>query len=292
MQGGDDLSEMRRQLLQFERAINKNQEMRLKSPNEPHRFIESEVDLNAELRGLAVLTAHVAVLYPEFLKLGMVRSVVGLLTHDNADIAAAAISVLEELTDEDVLDGDADAAAGAAAMQSLVDALCAEQAPELLVSNLSRFHDTPPAADDVAALENYESDMQAVYHTLGVLENIVTLRPALAETLCTTTSLLSWLLQRMQRKTRFDQNMGYAGELLAILLQDSEVNRKTFGTQNGLDGLLQVLAVYRRRDPVDDEETEFSENVVDALCSALLVDENRPRFVEAEGVELMVILLR
>ena len=279
MQGGDDLSEMRRQLLQFERAINKNQEMRLKYPNEPHRFIESEVDLNAELRGLAVLTAHVAVLYPEFLKLGMVRSVVGLLTHDNADIAAAAISVLEELTDEDVLDGDADAAAGAAAMQSLVDALCAEQAPELLVSNLSRFHDTPPAADDVAALENYESDMQAVYHTLGVLENIVTLRPALAETLCTTTSLLSWLLQRMQRKTRFDQNMGYAGELLAILLQDSEVNRKTFGTQNGLDGLLQVLAVYRRRDPVDDEETEFSENVVDALCSALLVDENRPRFV-------------
>ena len=76
------------------------------------------------------------------------------------------------------------------------------------------------------------------------------------------------------------------------MLQDSEVNRKTFGTQNGLDGLLQVLAVYRRRDPVDDEETEFSENVVDALCSALLVDENRPRFVEAEGVELMVILLR
>ena len=43
---------------------------------------------------------------------------------------------------------------------------------------------------------------------------------------------------------------------------------------------------------MDDEETEFSENVVDALCSALLVDENRPRFVEAEGVELMVILLR
>lgn len=34
------------------------------------------------------------------------------------------------------------------------------------------------------------------------------------------------------------------------------------------------------------------ENTFDALCSALLLDANKPRFLESEGVELMVLILR
>lgn len=49
---------------------------------------------------------------------------------------------------------------------------------------------------------------------------------------------------------------------------------------------------YRRRDPVDAEELEFMENVFDSLCSALNEPGNKTLFVEAEGPDLMVLLIK
>lgn len=289
------LADTRKQMQQLEKALRQNQAMRAKYPDEPQRFIDSEADLNDELRQLVVLTTNCALLYPEFERLNGPSVLVELLSHENADIAGAAIQVLEELTDDDVLDSEEqDESAqrpGLDAMHALVRALRENQVLALLVSNLSRFNDKPPAEDDVAALENYDSDAQNVYHTLSVLENLVSLQPDAAEDVVANTSLLPWLLQRMQF-ARFDQNMAYAGELLAILLQDSEENRAAFGAQGGVDAVLKVLAPYRKRDPADEEETEFMENCFDALGSALLLDANKPLFLRDEGIELMVLILR
>ena len=288
----DEVADTRKMLLQLERAISKNQEMRLKHADDPSRFIESEADLDAALRELVLLTTTVPALYPEFIKHGTAASVVGLLAHENVDIAAAAITVLEELTDDDVLDTTSDEKS-AAVMQQLVDTLCASQVLELLVSNLSRLHDVLPADEtDVKALAHYASDMEAVYHTLSVLENLVSLRPALAASLGPTTSLVPWLLRRILQPGRFDQNKAYAGELLSILLQDTMSNRETLGEKDGVDVLLQVMARYRAADPSDAEEVEFVENIMDAMCLALLAPGNRQRFLDAEGVELMIRLLK
>ena len=286
----DDVAETRQLLVRLERAIEKNQAMRLKFPDDPRRFIDSEADLDSALRALVLLTTNAGALYPVLVHQGSAASVVGLLAHENADMAAAAIQVLEELTDDDVVDAADEA--GAAAMQALVDVLLKHQVLELLVSNLKRFHDTPPASDDAAAMENYESDRQAVYHTLSVLENLVSLRPGVAEDLGRTTPLLAWLLTRMHRAGRLDQNQAYAAELLAILLHDSDANRAALARVQGVDTLLQVLARYRHADPRDAEEGEFLENAVDALCAALAVRENRAQLLEAEGLELMILLLR
>lgn len=291
------LADTRKQMLQLEKAMQQNQAMRLKYPTEPQRFIASEADLHEELRGLVVLTTNCALLYPEFVRLGGASALIELLSHENADIASAVIQVLEELTDDDVLDSDAQPGEdtqrpGLEAMHGLVKALREGQILALLVSNLSRFNDKPPASDDAAALENYDSDVQGVYHTLSVLENVVSLEPDAAEELVSSTSLLTWLLDRMQYAVRFDQNTAYSGELLAILLQDSEANRAALGEKGGIDALLKILAPYRKRDPADEEETEFMENVFDALCSCLLLDANKKRFLNDEGVELMVIMLK
>lgn len=286
----NEVAETRQLLTQLERAMEKNQEMRLKYPDDPRRFVESEAQLDSALRALVLLTTNASTLYPIFIQQGSVAHVVGLLAHENADMAAAAIQVLEELTDDDVVDATDEA--GSAAIQALVDGLLEHQALELLVSNLKRFHDTPPAVDSAAALENYESDRQAVYHTLSVLENLVSLRPSVTETLGRTTPVLEWLLARMHRAGRFDENQAYAAELLAILLHDSETNRAALVRLQGVDTLLQICARFRYTDPRDAEEAEFFENTVDALCAALSVRENRVLFVEAEGVELMIRLLR
>ncbi|WFD26261.1 hypothetical protein MNAN1_001238 [Malassezia nana] len=286
----NEVAETRQLLTQLERAMEKNQEMRLKYPDDPRRFVESEAQLDSALRALVLLTTNASTLYPVFLQQGSVAHVVGLLAHENADIAAAAIQVLEELTDDDVVDATDEA--GSAAIQALVDGLLEHQVLELLVSNLKRFHDTPPAEESAAALENYESDRQAVYHTLSVLENLVSLRPSVTDTLGRVTPVLEWLLARMHRAGRFDENQAYAAELLAILLHDSEANRAALVHIQGVDTLLQVCARFRYADPRDAEEAEFFENTVDALCAALSVRENRGLFVEAEGVELMIRLLR
>jgi beta-catenin-like protein 1 len=49
---------------------------------------------------------------------------------------------------------------------------------------------------------------------------------------------------------------------------------------------------YRRRDPVDPDEIEFMENVFDALCSALGEPEMKKLFLDSEGVDLMVLMLK
>lgn len=49
---------------------------------------------------------------------------------------------------------------------------------------------------------------------------------------------------------------------------------------------------FRRKDPTTGEETEFMENVFDALCSALTEPENKKLFLDSEGVDLMVLMMK
>lgn len=43
---------------------------------------------------------------------------------------------------------------------------------------------------------------------------------------------------------------------------------------------------------MDPDETEFMENIFDALCSALGETENKKLFLDSEGVDLMVLMLK
>lgn len=304
-----DLPSLRKQLLRFERAINRNAEMRVKHADNPARFIDSEADLDAELKGLLVLTTQPGLFYTEFVKLGGAASLVGLLSHENADIAAAAIEVIEELTDDDVLDqanqeGDENEEAGRAlsAMNGLVEALLEQSLLNLLVSNLDRFHDVvdpklEPEEATTKAVEA-ETDSQAIYHTLGAIENLVSSRPTTGEQLIAKTPFLKWTLSRLAARRPIDQNTSYAAELLAILLQNSESNRTKLETtrsgddENGIDVLLGVLARYRRQSPSGADEEEFVENIFDCLCLCLFDPLNKRLFLDGEGVELMVLLMK
>lgn len=54
----------------------------------------------------------------------------------------------------------------------------------------------------------------------------------------------------------------------------------------------QVIAPYKNRNPSSDDETEHLENLFNALCCTLMSPATRTIFVEAEGVELMVLILK
>lgn len=64
------------------------------------------------------------------------------------------------------------------------------------------------------------------------------------------------------------------------------------GEVEGIDVLLQQLAVYKRHDPSTAEEQELMENLFNVLCSCLLHAPNRELFLRGEGLQLMNLMLR
>ncbi|KAI9880787.1 MAG: hypothetical protein M1830_000223 [Pleopsidium flavum] len=268
-----DRAWLRKIALNFERKISKNAELRAKFEDEPQKFMSSEADLDADIKALSILSEHPE-LYEEFAKLGCVNSLVSLLSHENTDVAIDAVEIISELTDEDV-------EAEEGQWDALVDAMLEAGLLDLLVQNLTRFN------------EDHDSDRNGVYHALSVLESLAS-RTSIAETIGQETTVLSLLLKRIQKsESPIGQNKQYAAEVLAILLQSSPANRKRFAQLDGVDMLLELLSVYRKRDPPrDSEEEEYVENVFDCLTCLADETEGKEKFVEAEGVELCLIMLR
>lgn len=267
-----DLKTLKKLVLSFERRLRDNIAARLKYPNQPDRFADSEIELHEEVQKLKVL-AGAPELYPDLVALNTIPSILNLLGHDNSDIAIDVVQLLQDLTDEDVLDENDEPAA------VLVEALVENNVLELLVQNLHRLSDTDP------------DEMAAVYNTLATIENLIEVKPAVAEMVCERTKLLKWLLGKI-RVREFDSNKQYASEILAILLQSSTANQKRLGQMNGVDVLLQAVAMYKSKDPKNPDEAEMLENLFDCLCCLLMPLENKERFVKAEGVELMIIIMK
>ncbi|KAF0536947.1 DUF1716-domain-containing protein [Gigaspora margarita] len=268
-----NIAGVRKMILKLEKAITKNQELRVKFPDDPTKFMESEADLDEGIKHLLTLT-EVPDLYSQVVQMGAVPSIVSLLSHENTDIAIDVVELLNELTDEDVVaENDEDA------MKVFIDSLLENQVLELLIQNLSRLN------------EDESNDKQGIFNTLGVIENFTSFDPSLSEKFVKDTSILQWILTRIKVRT-FDSNRQYCSEILAILLQNSRANRLKLGELSGVDTLLQVLNAYKRKDPKDADETEMMENFFDALCSALAEPEIKTLFLEGEGVELMLIMMK
>ncbi|KAF8529145.1 DUF1716-domain-containing protein [Hysterangium stoloniferum] len=283
--GFDDLSiaGIRRLLLRFDRAVKKNQDQRSKYPDDPSKFIDSEADLDAAIKSLLPLAQAPRLAYPELVRSGAATTLVDLLSHENADIVIDVVEVIHELTDEDVgnegEDDDDEEGRREEALRELIEGLLEHSLLELLVQNLTRLN------------ESEETDRQGVFHVLGIFENTIGFNPELSIRMVSETNILPWLLERISAKTH-DDNRGYAAEVLSILLQGNRENRLTFGTKGGVETLLQVISQFRKKDPSDADETEFMENVFDILCSALIEPETKQLFLQEEGVDLMVIIMK
>lgn len=97
------IPELKRQIRKFESIVTKNLEMRSRFPDDPTKFLESEADLDRAFTFLLPLTQNPVVYYPELVEHEtLIPTLTNLLTHENTDIALQSVSVLYELTDEEV----------------------------------------------------------------------------------------------------------------------------------------------------------------------------------------------
>jgi len=137
-----NITGIRKLLLRLERAANKNQDQRSKYPDDPtkcvssqlslsgawlhdiSRFIDSEADLDSALRALMPLAQVPILAYPELVRSGSIARLVGLLSHENPDIAIDVVDLLHELTDEDnEANEEEDEERRSAAVKTLIEAL-------------------------------------------------------------------------------------------------------------------------------------------------------------------------
>ncbi|GAA5841799.1 hypothetical protein JCM11251_004067 [Rhodosporidiobolus azoricus] len=311
---GEDLTpqSVRKQLLNLEKAVNKNRDLRTKFPTDPEKFVDSEFNLLEALRGLILLSTSPAMTYPLLLENSTPSTFADLLSHENSDVSIAVVEVLEEwvdpegLDDDDADEGEEEQEKKREAMKALVDGLVKEGVMELVVAQLGRLN------------EEDESERTGVFRTLSLIENLLTLSPSLASPFLRPKSpFLSWLLTRLSQSGKpsdYDQNRFYAAEMLALVLslphevvEGVREARMRVGEEEGVDALLKVLSIYRKRDPSSADETEFMENIFDSLCSCLSsplpphtnLSTLRPvphpvksAFLEGEGVELLVLMLK
>uniref|UniRef100_A0A8C7W999 Beta-catenin-like protein 1 N-terminal domain-containing protein n=1 Tax=Oncorhynchus mykiss TaxID=8022 RepID=A0A8C7W999_ONCMY len=270
-----DESSVKKMILTFEKRSYKNQELRIKFPDTPGRFMETELDLNDIIQEMHVI-ATMPDLYHLLVELNAVHSLLGLLSHENTDILSFkyVVDLLQELTDIDTLHESEEGA------EVLIDSLVSPgQVVALLVQNMERLD------------ELVKEEADGVYNTLAIIENMAEFRPGLC-TEAAQQGLMQWLLKRIKAKIPFDANKLYCSEVLAILLQNNDSTRELLGELDGIDVLLQQLSVFKRHNPATAEEQEMMENLFDAMCSCLMLASNRDRFLRGEGLQLMNLMLR
>ena len=88
-------------------ALNVNLERRLQHAKEPELFLDSEAELHNAVKSLQQISAypeHVA----EFIALEGIEALIEVLEHPNPDIAIGSVTLLAELTDEDMLTASQD----------------------------------------------------------------------------------------------------------------------------------------------------------------------------------------
>ena len=285
-----DAKALRKLVLSFERRFAANQAARVKHPDAPEKFVDSEVDLDESLRALSALAGYPE-LYPEFVRLNAVPSILQLLAHDNADVAAHALELLHELTDADSVESHEEGGV------ALARSFARESGYELLLQLLERF---------AKRERDVPEDAAAVHQALGVVENLLEIEPEQATEMARARggALPRWILRRATKGAKGKQKVGadaaaaddvraYAAEVLAILAQTGgDAVKQLLGGDGGIDAVLTCLAPFKSRDPVDESEEEWLENVFDALCASLSAAANRDAFLACEGTELMLLILR
>ncbi|VDO36362.1 unnamed protein product [Onchocerca flexuosa] len=296
-----DEATVKRIVMQLEKRCLKNREMRIKYGDEPAKFMESEVELNEAIQEMHALATQPD-LYQLLVDHGATAILLQLLAHENSDIVAAVINLLQELTDVDTLNEGEDGAA------KLIDVLVADQLIETLVQqSIERLDET------------VKDEADAIHNALSVVENVLDFRPSFAD-ICVEQGLFAWLLRRGTQRGSLDANKMFASELLSLLLQSTELARKRLTEKvDGFDLLLRVgllnydcksivnskkftiklqfnsvqaLATYKRHDPGSADEREHMENLFNAVCAALMYAPNRQKFLDGEGLQLMNLMLR
>uniref|UniRef100_A0A0A9XTQ2 Beta-catenin-like protein 1 n=1 Tax=Lygus hesperus TaxID=30085 RepID=A0A0A9XTQ2_LYGHE len=213
-------------------AVEKNLELRVKYPDEPLKFMDSEIELDESIKALEILSTE-----PQFLTRlldhDIVPALTELLVHENLDIAMETVHLVSELVDSDTLvdaGGESVENEEVEAAKGFVESLYTNGFFSTLLTLLPRMEEN---AD--------ESYGKCVYDALSIFENLFDADPKHAgRILEARVQIVEFLLQRILYNTdstksialhnpppntceldtaTFPVNRHYASELLFTICQ-------------------------------------------------------------------------
>jgi len=283
---------------QLVKKFENNTSMRSKYPDQPEKFIESEADLDAQIREVGLLTEYNNLL-EDFGKAGGIEGLIGLLSHENLDIVITILEVLGEIVSDDyddTVDEEKQDGNKGNGQDIFIEEMIKVGVVELLEQNLERMNDDNNNKKKESEDED-EEDTKGIFHVLTVLEGISKTKEMANKT--STENIIKWLINRLKQvdvneKGGVGQNRQYSAEILQILLQLSDNAGDKFIKLGGMDVLLELLSNYRKRDPEKSStEEEYVMNLFDSLWCILENTSNSINaFIDGEGIELMLIMLK
>ena len=139
-----------------------NLAQRVKYPNDPEKFMDSEVDLDYAVQDLFQMV-NVPELYPTVIETEVLSSLLNLLSHENKDIAADVVDLMASLTDT------TDNEEWIKQFQALAARLGELDAVKLLIEHLERL------------TENTDEEATVVFNILTALDNMIDAMPDIAK---------------------------------------------------------------------------------------------------------------
>ena len=255
--------------------------LRNKYKNDSMKYCTIEEELHEDLVVLQRLAAYPNLL-SSFISNSGIEIILLILTHPNIDIISAMLSLIVEITESDFLNDIEDA-------KSFIELLISNSIFDRIAETLYKIS---PNDEDAS---QYYSDI------LGIFENFVDVYEKSAD-LIGGTKAIEWMLQMIRSSSNVDSAdiaegdvCLFCSEVLAMLVQFSDENKKRFAKMEGVPILVNVIVNIKEntnRKILIGNQEEFANNIVDCICSALLYEENKKMFAMADGVNIMIDFMR
>ena len=255
--------------------------LRNKYKNDSMKYCTIEEELHEDLVVLQRLAAYPNLL-SSFISNSGIEIIILILTHPNIDIISAMLSLIVEITESDFLNDIEDA-------KSFIELLISNSIFDRIAETLYKIS---PNDEDAS---QYYSDI------LGIFENFVDVYEKSAD-LIGGTKAIEWMLQMIRSSSNVDSAdiaegdvCLFCSEVLAMLVQFSDENKKKFAKMEGVPILVNVIVNIKEntnRKILIGNQEEFANNIVDCICSALLYEENKKMFAIADGVNIMIDFMR
>lgn len=261
----------------LEEKAAKNQHLRAQNAGHPERFVDSEVDLDESIREVRQVAAEPGALHG-LAEGSIAATALSLTGHENADIASNALELMAELLDVGE-EPSQEAAKGAARL-----------AEDMVESGMAEC-----SAQALAALDESTEEGRTGWRAcLSVLEAAGELIEGGAARLAQGDGgrRLARLLVGRVRAGGMDEIHLQASEVLGLLLASDEGLRAGVAEEEAIESLLQAVSAFKEAEPQSMEEEEVAANVFDCLCSLMLDGGNKQKLVEAEGLELCLLIAR
>uniref|UniRef100_A0A6U9XVP6 Beta-catenin-like protein 1 N-terminal domain-containing protein n=1 Tax=Pseudo-nitzschia australis TaxID=44445 RepID=A0A6U9XVP6_9STRA len=288
---------------------------RAEYPKKPEHYMDSELALYEQITALQALATDTQV-YRYIESSNLMLTLVQLLGHENTDICASVVSLLLEWIDPSLVTEDR-------AVLPFLGSFAAMtmEGWERVVLNLDRFQNDE---------ESQDKNLKGVDNTLELMENILELDGLLAPdgilgkeknvhtVMARDSMIVSWLFTTIENESELQNKdellVAKCVELLSLLSQNIDVffalpdwskfqsttndnilsgKKRKKNQIDGIETLLQFIAVYRKKQPKSDVEIEILENSCITLSSCISFStSNISAFLNGQGVELVIRCLK